>query len=73
MREIPGREQLTAYPVCVPHAEVLDRYFRLFPERIRSEVLRYEAAHLVKEAERLVGESQDLRSDHWDDRPDYGD
>ena len=33
--EIPGREPLTSYPVCLRHAEVLDRFFKLFPELVR--------------------------------------
>ncbi len=56
------------YPVCGSHAEVIDRFAVLFPEWIRSEELRYQAAHLLKEAERLVGESQDLRCDHREDQ-----
>ena len=50
------------HAVCLSHAEVIDRYFKLYPERIRSQELVYEAAHLIKEAERLIGESQDLRA-----------
>ena len=68
LREIPGRERLTVYPVCSSHAEVIDRFAVLFPEWMRSEGLRDRAAQLVKEAERVIGESQDLRSDHRDDQ-----
>lgn len=40
------------HAVCLSHAEVIDRYFALYPERIRSQDLLYQAAHLIKEAER---------------------
>jgi hypothetical protein len=54
--------------VCVRHADVIDRYFDLFPEWGRSEELRYEAALLIDEAARLIRDSQGLRSDPWDGR-----
>ena len=68
LHEIPGRAPLTMYPVCLPHAEVLDRFFKLFPELVRSQELRYQAAQLIKEAERVLDESQDLRSDRPGDQ-----
>ena len=66
--EIAVLRQLRMYPVCLRHAEVIDRYCALFPEWARSEALRDEAAHLIKEAECLIRESQDRRFDLQDDQ-----